>query len=254
MPQGIEIKNTTGSFQVTQNTQVFSFLRKGTVNTLPRSDPSDWIDTSEYAEITGFDPLTEICAICSTEYISTLFYQEGKLYIGMEYRGETHNYPPVDYWVFGKPNTVSSQGVQVFDGQGTSASNLLYDSSWAPIKPYQLVDVPELGTHWEDLPTQHSVSLPSNKTFAYIPMVVHSKSTRNVRELNQTGTIDQEWDISYSRRDDAAKIIFNTFYVKPSRISYYSYFTMGRRPWNDKNFDSDNNARTKYLLVDVTGL
>lgn len=254
MPQGIEIKNTTGSFQVTQNTQVFSFLRKGTVNTLPRSDPSDWVETSEYAEITGFDPLTEICAISSTEYISTLFYQKGKLYIGMEYIGETHNYPPVDYWVFGKPNTVSSQGVQVFDGQGTSASNLLYDSSWVPIKPYQLVDVPELGLPWGDLPTQHSVSLPSNKTFAYIPMVVHSISSRYVRELNQTGTVDQEWAISYYRRDDAAKITGNTFYVKPSEISYYRYDYMGYMRWRESNFDSDNNERTKYLLVDVTGL
>lgn len=254
MTEGLEIKNETGTFQISQNTQVFSFLRKGTVSTIARSEPNDFYDTSVYALIADFDPLTEICAISSTEYISTLFSENGKLYIGMKYINEVHNYPSVNYWIFGKSKQTSSQGIQVFDGNGTTVENLLYDSSWIPIKPYELVSVPELGLSGSGLPTQYTQTLPTGKSFAYIPMVVHSKSTRNVRELNQTGTVDQEWEILYDRRDDAAKIVGNNFYVSPSYVSWYFYFTLGQRPWNDKNFESDNNARTKYLVIDVTGL
>lgn len=253
MPSGLEVKNNQGSFQITQETSVSSFLRKGTVNMVPRSAPDDFLDTSHYAEI-PYNNLTEICAIRSSGYVSVLFAENGKLYIGAEYVRESFNYPPVEYWIFGKATSVSSEGVQVFDGNGTNASNLLYDSSWIPIKPVSLENIPRLGNQGSGLPTVFNKTLPRGKSFAYVPMVVHSRSNRYVRELNQSGTVDQEWEISYDRQDDAARITNGVFSVSPSYVSFYFYFLLGYAPWDDKSYSSDNNASTKYLLIDVTGL
>lgn len=253
MPSGLEIKNNQGSFQITQETTVSSFLRKGTVSMVRRSATTNFLDVSHYAEI-PYNSLTEICAIRSSGYVSVLFAEGGKLYIGAKYVSESFDYPPVEYWIFGKSTSVSSEGVQVFDGNGTNASNLLYDSSWIPIKPTSLENIPTLGIQGSGLPTVFNKTLPSGKSFAYIPVVVHSKTTRSVRELNQSGTTGQEWEVLYERQDDAARIVNGVFSVSPSNVSYYFYFLFGYAPWNDRSYTSDNNAATKYLMIDVTGL
>lgn len=253
MPSGFEIKNNQGSFQITQETSVYSFLRKGVVNMVRRSAATNFLEVSQYAEI-PCNSLTEICAIRSSGYVSVLFSEGGKLYIGSEYKGDKSTYPPVEYWIFGKATSVSREGIQVFDGKGTGTSNLLYDSSWIPIKPTSLENIPALGIKGSGLPAVFNKTLPRGKSFAYIPMVVHSKTSRSVRELNQSGVTDQEWEISYDRRDDAARIVNGVFSVAPSYVSYYFYFLLGYAPWNDKSYTSDNKAATKYLMIDVSGL
>lgn len=246
MPQGLEVKNTYGSFQITQETRVISYLRKGIAVIKPKST-NQWVEASCFAEI-PCDPLTEICAVRCTELISYLYNENGKLYVGMA-SNQSGSYPDVEYWIFGKANTVSSSGIQVFDGNGTKVENLLYDSSWNPIKPIKIIKAPKLVNS-----ASYTENLPSNRKHAYIPMVVHSETSRNVRELNQTGTVDQEWEISYDRIDDAAKITGNTFTISRSAVSHYFYFVMGQTYWNDSNFYTDNNAKTQYMIVDVTGL
>lgn len=246
MAEGLEIINNSGSLQISTETSVVSFLRKGSVQ-FQRAVNNDSVDSSYYAKVTC-NPSTELCFVSCSEPVSYLYNDSGQLYIGLSYNGDSPR-PTLYYWVFGKATTISNQGLQVFDGNGTDRSNLLFDSSWKPLKPISIVTSPELTFNGS-----HTKTLPSSRVYAFMPLQVTSETFRETRELNQTGTVDQEWEINYSRRDYAAQLIGRNLTIRNTIVDYYFYFYFGSRNWNDRNFDTSNNVQTRYLVVDVTGL
>lgn len=224
MTSGLEIKNESGSFQVTQETRVTAFLRKGTVDF-----ESEQFLRKGIAKV-PYDPLTEVFAFSCSEYVSVLYADSGNMVIGSS--KEVSSSPVLSYWIFGKPNTVSNQGVQVYDGQGTELSNLLYDSSWIPIKPLEII--------------RDATVMPAGKNYAVVAMSVNSNTSRDY-------PYETVKPITFTRTDDAVKILANDISIQFTEV--YKRVQISNNNTSDPyNFDISNFADTKYMVIDVTGL
>lgn len=236
---GVEIKNSQSTFQVTNETRVTAFLRKGSV-TGYRKDDGEFDE--DYIAYISYNPLTEVLAVSSTSYISFLNTEDGSMKIGSPFSNEIPSPAPVIYyWVFGKATTLSTSGMQVFDGQGTSSSNLLYDSSWIPIKPLTILNT-------------GSTNLGSG-SYAAIPLNVRSKVYREVREIENTGSSFDEIEVLYYRQDDAISINNGSINILEQEVE--QFFKLYQLNWSSSyayHYDNSNNATTQYLIIDVAGL
>lgn len=235
--EGLEIKNTFGSFQVNNETRVTAFLRKGSVATsIRQSDDGNWIKT--FASISA-NLLTEIVAFRCSAHASLLASTGGSVEIGTDSEIPV----TVEYWVFGKATTVSSEGIQVFDGNGTSASNLLYDSSWIPIKPIQII-----GSGNSSLPTGSFAAVPMNTRSSVV-----RKSTTQIR-----GGVYETF-LDYTREDQAIQISGSSASVTDKIVEQYEatirYGTGDiPPPEGTTEYSAGNNGATKYMIIDVSAL
>lgn len=241
--EGIEIKNEAGSFQVNQYTRVTAYLRKGSVvlNTFQEE-----FDTPQVKVL--YNPLTEVLAYRCNEVISLLYTSGGYAYIGgtIGSIGST-----VEYWIFGKSSKVSTEGIQVFDGAGTEVNNLLYDSSWVPIKPIGIYGN-EMPTDYFGTPTEFSYNL-GTKSYAVVPLSVLCNIDKEVSRTD--GTTD-EVDAFYYRTDHGTQFTGNTLTIKRATVEQFVKFYVGVS-WSSSyayNYFKDNGAQTQYLVIDVSGL
>lgn len=224
MPQGIQFKNENGSFQVTQETRVTAYLRKGSVNFSSKQFLRKGV-----AEVT-YDPLTEVFAFSCPEYVSVLYAQGGKMYIGSSLDAE--DTPTLSYWIFGKATSVSTEGVQVFDGNGVGVDNLLYDSSWVPIKPLEIIG--------------NDKTMPVGKSYAVVALSVNSNTSRDYPYQTVK-------PMTFTRSDDAVKIVGNSISIAFTEV-YKRVQISNNNTFDPYNFDVSNFATTKYMVVDVSGL
>lgn len=241
--EGIEIKNEAGNFQVNQYTRVTAYLRKGSgvLNTF-QGDFS-----TPHVKIV-YNPLTEVLAYRCSEVVSLLYTLDGYAYIGgtVSSVGST-----LEYWVFGKSSNVSTEGVQVFDGAGTGVNNLLYDSSWIPIKPVGIYGN-EMPTDYFGTPTEISYNL-GTKSYAVVPLSVFCNIDKEVSR--SSGTTD-EVDVFYYRTDHGTKLTGNTLTIKKNDVERFIKFYVGVS-WSSSYeyaYFKDNSAQTQYMVIDVSDL
>lgn len=182
---------------------------------------------------------TEVVAISCTKKCSVLFHDGTNLVIGVDTpAGTSIN---VRYWVFGRPTTTTRTGIQVFDGNGTSASNLLYDSSWKPMKPVAIA-------------TGSSKTMPSGKTYAVLPISFRSSMYKELSEIrNPTGQSDLIYILE--RKDYGCSVNGRTI-----AIGEYLGSAENKTRHNIQGagyaykYTNDNQAPNQYLVIDVTGL
>lgn len=229
--QGLEVKSESGTFQINSQTRVTAFLRKGTVTTsLKQIDSGEWIKT--YAQISA-NLSTEILAFSSEYKCNILSSNGGIVEIGCESEVPVQ----VSYWVFGKGVTTSNQGVQVFDGNGENFENLLYDSSWIPIKPLSIISA--------------GVTNAGIGSFAVVPMNVQSLIRRQ-SITNASGRTDH----LYTRTDQAVSISPTNQIEASNRVieEYRLTELSSTNPVGTTEYTAENNTPTKYILIDVSGL
>lgn len=241
--EGLEIKNDAGSFQINQNTRVTAFLRKG--NAVFNTSFEEF-DTT-YVKV-ACNPLTEVLAYRCDNTVSVLYSVDGYTYIGGSSSAEGST---LEFWIFGKSTSISNSGVQVFDGSGTSVSNLLYDSSWIPIKPLGIYGS-ELASTPYGTPQNYSYNIGSG-SFAVIPLSVFCTIDK---EVSRTAGTTDEVDVFYYRTDNGSKISGSTLTIERATVEQFVKFYVGVR-WSSSyayNYYKSNDAKTQYMLIDVAGL
>lgn len=230
---GIELKNINNTFQVTNETRVLAFLRKGILSTVAYSSAS----AARVVKI----PLnaSEECLCFNCDYSASFLFYDGTNAV-ISVNTPTEDPVSVSYWIFGRPSTSSTSGVQVFDGNGMQQNNLLYDSSWIPLKP--------VGT------LNSSFNIPIGKNYAVLPITFKSRMFKIYSEvLNPSGNTDVIYVLQ--RNDEGVKVSAGSLVVEEFLSMYEQKITftasLGGRTYD---FNYDNNASTNYLVVDVTGL
>ncbi|GEM_PF-1294867 len=234
MPAGLEVINETGSYQIDGNYANLALVRKGSVQTQGYMS-GDGIPTLQTRALVTVNDGELIAFSCATAPAVISAKVGNQVYLSANGVAGT----VINYWIFAAGTGVSNYGLQVFDESG---AELVFDSSW------RLFNVVAVTTGVE------TIKLNSGRVYAVLPQSVRIRINRLASYQGAQPNVYMIMERhSYF---DSARIQNGQVVVSTAEIDLWMWvrnLNGGSIPIVNWDYDGNNGAITRYIVIDVTG-